>query len=51
MLQRVRSMIRRINGGSGFEAYLASLQRHDVTGAPTREQARREYQARLRGRG
>ncbi len=50
MLQRVFSVIRRTNGVSGFDGYLQSLQGLDSAGAPTREEARRDYlAARRRG--
>ena len=45
MLHRFIETIRRINSQSGFEIYLANLQRHSLIGAPTFEEARKDYQA------
>ena len=45
MLHRLIETIRRINSQSGFEIYLANLQRHSLIGAPTFEEARKDYQA------
>ena len=43
MLQKLVKIIHRLNGVSDFESYLENLQSLDPSGAPTREQARKDY--------
>ena len=45
LINRIIGTIRRTQGASGFDGYLENLQRLDRRGAPTREQARRDYLA------
>ena len=44
MTRRIVGIIRRVNGASGFEGYLEGLQSRDGPYAPTRDQAKRDYQ-------
>lgn len=43
MLQAVIKFIKPAGPGADFERYLQKLQRFDATGAPTREQAKRDF--------
>ena len=43
MIHRIMGAIRRVQGASGFEGYLETLQRLDSAGAPARSDARRDY--------
>lgn len=43
MLQAVIKLIKPAGPGADFERYLQKLQRLDATGAPTREQAKRDF--------
>jgi len=47
MLHRLFEDVRRTLGRSQFETYLVSLQRHNYSGAPTRREAIKDYQATL----
>ncbi len=48
MLSRFIHSIRGLNQLSGFELYLANVQRHSTSGAPTVDEAKRDYQAIVR---
>ncbi len=48
MLNRFIHSIRGLNQLSGFELYLANVQRHCPSVAPTVEEAKRDYQAIVR---
>ncbi len=43
MFQAVIKFIRPAGPGANFERYLQNLQRLDASGAPTREQAKRDF--------
>ena len=47
MLHRLMENVRGAGKVSGFEAYLADLQRKGRTGVPTVHEAQRDYQALL----
>ncbi len=43
MLKAIIKFIKPAGPGADFERYLQKLQRFDATGAPTREQAKRDF--------
>ena len=45
MLHRLFDITLGKMGTSGFDGYLAAVQRHGKAGAPTADEARRDYQA------
>ncbi len=48
MLHRFIETIRHLNQRSGFEAYLESIQRSGMPGAPSVSEARRDFQSVVR---
>jgi hypothetical protein len=50
MAQKLMSMTRLAGALSGFEGYLSRLQALDTAGAPSRDEARRDYKDMLRRR-
>lgn len=50
MFHRVFSKIRHIAGESSFDGYYKQVQRHGIEGAPTFDEARRDFRDALAGR-
>ena len=45
MFQKLLETVRELTGAQGFEAYLRNVQKNRTQGAPTREEALKDFQA------
>ena len=48
MINRVIEAVRRAGHGSGFDAYFSTIYSKGLSGAPTHDEARRDYREVLR---